>query len=86
MAPSTCVKCGHTSFEIAESAIAGLRFKRDFLQCGQCGGVIGVIEAENLNTRLDAIEARLKELAGTHTSQERPAAGRALALKRHAGA
>jgi hypothetical protein len=69
MATSTCVKCGHTSFEMAESTISGLRFKRDFLQCGKCGGVIGVIEADNLNARLDAIEERLKELAGTRTPQ-----------------
>ena len=74
MAASTCVKCGHTSFEIAESAISGLRFKRDFLQCGKCGGVIGVVEADNLNTRLDAIEARLMELAGART----PPAGMSL--------
>ena len=65
MASSTCVKCGHTSFEVVESAISGLRFKRDFLQCGNCGGVIGVIESDNLNGRLDAIEARLKHLAGS---------------------
>ena len=64
MATSTCVKCGHTSFEISESAVSGLRFRRDFLQCSKCGGVIGVIEADNLNGRLDAIEARLKELKG----------------------
>ena len=63
MATSTCVRCGHTSFEMAESAISGLRFKRDFLQCGKCGGVVGVIEADDLNARLDAIEARLKDLA-----------------------
>jgi hypothetical protein len=49
---------------MAESAISGLRFRRDFVQCGKCGGVIGVIEADNLNARLDAIEERLKELAG----------------------
>ena len=64
MASSTCVKCGHTTFEMVESSISGLRFKRDFLQCGQCGGVVGVIESDNLNGRLDAIEERLKELAG----------------------
>jgi hypothetical protein len=62
MATSTCIKCGHTSFEMAESAISSLRFKRDFLQCGKCGGVIGVIESDNLNARLDAIEERLKVL------------------------
>ena len=62
MASSTCIKCGHTTFEMAESAISGLRFKRDFLQCSKCGGVVGVIEADNLNARLDAIEERLKKI------------------------
>jgi len=47
-----------------ESAIKGLRFKRDFLQCAECGGVVGVIEADNLNARLDAIEDRLRALSG----------------------
>jgi len=61
---------------MAESAISGLRFKRDFLQCGKCGGVVGVIEADNLNARLDAIESRLKELAGG-VSTARPSAPRA---------
>ena len=65
MAASTCIPCGHTAFEKAESAISGLRFKRDFLQCCKCGGVIGVIEADNLNARLDAIEERLKGIAGS---------------------
>ena len=64
MATSTCARCGHTSFEMVECGISGLRFKRDFLQCGRCGGVIGVIEADNLNARLDAIEERLKVLSG----------------------
>lgn len=64
MATSTCLKCSHTSFEKVESTISGLRFKRNFLQCAKCGGVVGVIEADNLNARLDAIEERLKKLAG----------------------
>jgi hypothetical protein len=49
---------------MVECGISGLRFKRDFLQCARCGGVIGVIEADNLNARLDAIEERLKVLSG----------------------
>lgn len=64
MAESTCIRCGHNAFEMSESAIAGLRFKRDFLQCEKCGGVVGVIEADNLNARLDAIEERLRALSG----------------------
>lgn len=64
MASSTCIRCGHPAFEMMESAIKGLRFKRDFLQCAECGGVVGVIEADNLNARLDAIEDRLRALSG----------------------
>jgi len=52
-------------FEKAESAISGLCFKRDFLQCGKWDGVIGVIEADNFNARLDAIDERLKGIAGS---------------------
>ena len=63
MASSTCLRCGHEAFEMAESSIAGLRFKRDFLQCAQCGGVVGVIESDNLNARLDSIEKRLLTLS-----------------------
>ncbi len=63
MSQSSCLKCGHTAFERAEASIAGLRFKRDVLQCAGCGGVIGVIESDDLNARLDAIEERLKKLS-----------------------
>jgi len=63
MASPTCVRCGHHAFEMTESSIGGLRFKRDFLQCAQCGGVVGVIESDNLNARLDAIEQKLLTLA-----------------------
>ncbi len=64
MTKSSCLKCGHTSFEKAEATISGLRFKRDVLQCAKCGGVIGIIESDDLNARLDTIEERLKTLAG----------------------
>jgi len=63
MASPTCVRCGHHAFEMTESSIGGLRFKRDFLQCAQCGGVVGVIESDNLNARLDAIEQKLLTLS-----------------------
>jgi hypothetical protein len=48
---------------MSESSISGLRFKRDFLQCAGCGGVVGVIESDDLNGRLDAIEKRLLTLS-----------------------
>ena len=63
MASPTCIRCGHHAFEMTESSIGGLRFKRDFLQCAGCGGVVGVIESDDLNARLDAIEKRLLTLS-----------------------
>ncbi len=71
MASSTCIRCGHHAFEMSESSIGGLRFKRDFLQCAGCGGVVGVIESDNLNGRLDAIEKRLLTLS-EHDRPGRP--------------
>jgi len=42
MATSTCVKCGSTAFEAAEVQPAGGSYKLVFIQCSQCGGVLGV--------------------------------------------
>ena len=45
MATSTCVKCGSTSFEITETKdINNARDVVHFIQCSQCGGVVGVQE------------------------------------------
>jgi len=45
MAISKCVKCGSTSFEITEAMrIHNDRDMVHFIQCSQCGGVVGVQE------------------------------------------
>ena len=64
MAVSTCMKCGSTRFELIEKNPAGAERPLAFIQCNQCGGVVGVLDtidigelilkfADKLNVRLD---------------------------------
>ena len=48
MAVSTCVKCGNTSFELKETVLTGSPWKLYFVQCSQCGGVVGVLDDQNI--------------------------------------
>ena len=52
MAASTCVKCGSTSFELKETDIKGSPWKLYFVQCSQCGGVVGVLDDQNIGRML----------------------------------
>lgn len=44
MAQSKCPKCGSTSFELVENAPSGSDYRLNFVQCSQCGGVVGVLD------------------------------------------
>jgi len=44
MATSTCLKCGNHSFEMVLNTPIGSEFKLWFVQCSQCGCVIGTHE------------------------------------------
>jgi len=48
MAISTCIKCGHISFELKEVTPIGSAFRLYFIQCAGCGGVIGVMDLYNI--------------------------------------
>lgn len=48
MAISTCPKCDNTCFEIVEHSPIGSNFKLMFIQCNQCGAVVGVTDFYNL--------------------------------------
>lgn len=71
MAASTCVKCGSTSFELKETVLAGSPWKLYFVQCFHCGGVVGVLDDQNiggmLRQRNEAIR-RIPETQGITTS------------------
>jgi hypothetical protein len=60
MAQSTCVKCGGTQFEIVTKDIGNATQKLRLIQCASCGGVAGVLEYADINTRLTQLEKALK--------------------------
>lgn len=49
MAESTCVKCGGMAFEVVENTPHGSQARLLFVQCRNCGGVVGVQELYNLS-------------------------------------
>lgn len=59
MATSKCVKCDSTRFEIKQANISGSNFILYFIQCASCGGVVGVVEAENIGAKLTKIARKL---------------------------
>lgn len=56
--PSTCIKCGSTSFQYIKGKAEGYHHVLHFIQCASCGGVISAIDA--------AHDKILMELAKKH--------------------
>jgi hypothetical protein len=65
MAASTCVKCGSTSFDLKETVLRGSPWKFYFVQCSQCGGVVGVLDDQNIGRMLQHRDPALKEIPAT---------------------
>jgi predicted nucleic-acid-binding Zn-ribbon protein len=59
MALSSCVKCGNTVFEVQEKTPVGSNFKFIFVQCSQCGGVVGVMDFYNIGEVLTKIGRKI---------------------------
>lgn len=59
MAISKCIKCGGSRFELQEVEPAGANFKYYFVQCARCGGVVGVVEANNLGAMIHKLGQKL---------------------------
>lgn len=59
MAKSTCVKCGGTEFELVETTPKKSHFVFSFVQCAQCGGVVGVMDFYNIGNVLKQIGEKL---------------------------
>ena len=59
MAISTCVKCGGQSFEMMVQKPEESEYKLIFVQCSNCGGVIGVMDFMNIGSQLDEIKRKL---------------------------
>jgi uncharacterized Zn finger protein len=48
MAQSKCPKCESTSFELVLRTPSGSDYQLSFIQCSQCGGVVGVLDFYNI--------------------------------------
>lgn len=59
MAQSTCIKCGNGRFELKEQEPERSNYKYQFVQCTNCGGVVGVVEYLNNGALLNQIKERL---------------------------
>ncbi|MFK3815063.1 hypothetical protein ACI2KG_00380 [Pseudomonas sp. NPDC089407] len=62
MAASKCIKCDSPRFEIKKANITGANFIMYFIQCAGCGGVVGVVEAENIGAKLEKISRKIGAL------------------------
>ena len=61
MAQSKCVKCESTRFEMKDSpAMGGTDFVWLFVQCAECGGVVGVVDFHRNAGILERLE-RIKQ-------------------------
>lgn len=52
MATSTCLKCNNTSFEMKRASVRNTDHGYWFVQCSNCGGVVGVVPEHDTNTIL----------------------------------
>jgi hypothetical protein len=59
MALSTCIKCGANNFEATVKEPRGSNFKVQFIQCGACGGVVGVMDYYNIGSLLLTLAKKL---------------------------
>ena len=62
---STCVKCGGTRWEMVEPQIAKVDGKWNFIQCADCGGVVGVVDSQRISLKLTQIQRHVALLVGS---------------------
>ncbi len=60
MAMSKCIKCDSTHFElVVKDGISGSKYKICFIQCSNCGGVVGTMDYMSIGAALDKIAAKI---------------------------
>ncbi len=62
MSQSKCARCDNTTFEMIENTPEGSKFQLTFIQCVQCGTVIGVQSNENIPALLHFMKDMLVEM------------------------
>jgi hypothetical protein len=60
-----CVKCGSVSFELKETVLTGSPWKLYFVQCSQCGGVVSVLDDQNIGRMLRQRNESLRQIPET---------------------
>lgn len=64
MAQSNCIRCGHSSFELAPAEVDGSNYKLYFVQCSSCGGVVSTQEYLNIGATMEKqVQKPLKTVA-----------------------
>ena len=62
MSQSKCATCNHSTFEMVENTPKGSKFHVMFIQCAQCGTVVGVQPSENIPALLHFMKDMLVEI------------------------
>ena len=64
MVQSRCVKCGNSQFEVVHANnLEGTTRALLFVQCSNCGSVVGVLDFLNLSVQAGRIKNDLKTMA-----------------------
>lgn len=59
MAQSSCPKCGGHSFELVNHTPKGCNVNLCFIQCSQCGCVVGTLESQSAAILVKKLAAKL---------------------------
>jgi len=59
MAQSSCPKCGEHSFELKENSPKNSNYKYIFIQCSNCGTVVGTTEFNNIGKLISRLAKEL---------------------------
>lgn len=64
MAESSCIKCGNKQFEVVHANnLEGTTRAVLFVQCTECGSVVGVLDFLNVSVKAERIKNDLRTLA-----------------------
>ncbi|MBP1759184.1 MAG: hypothetical protein H6Q63_101 [Firmicutes bacterium] len=64
MAQSSCIKCGNNQFEVVHANdLKGTTRAVLFVQCTNCGSVVGVLDFLNVSVKAERMKNDLRTLA-----------------------
>jgi len=63
MAVSTCPKCGANEFEVVEKQPHNFKTSLYFVQCEECGAVVGVIDTHyyKVEDRFEQVRSKIQD-------------------------